>query len=126
MNIKLLKQKDFFLLIMGETVSLIGTIMQNFALSLYVLAITHSTVKFASVTAITIFPKLILGPFSGVIADRFNRKKIIVGTDLINGILMGIYALLFFINGHLSLLSIYILVISITITNIILNLQFKL
>lgn len=119
MNIKLLKQKDFFLLIMGETVSLIGTIMQNFALSLYVLAITHSTVKFASVTAITIFPKLILGPFSGVIADRFNRKKIIVGTDLINGILMGIYALLFFINGHLSLLSIYILVISITITNII-------
>ncbi|HBA05094.1 MAG TPA: MFS transporter, partial [Clostridium sp.] len=61
MNFKLLKQKNFLLLMLGKLVSLVGSEMQGFALSLYVLKITGSAAKFASVLAITLVPKIIIG-----------------------------------------------------------------
>ncbi|MGH4124734.1 MAG: MFS transporter [Clostridium sp.] len=109
MKFKILKQKSFSLLMIGKLVSLIGSEMQGFALSLYVLKITGSAAKFASVLAITIIPKLILGPIAGVLVDWFDRKKIIVYLDMLTGILIGIYAMLFMINGSLSMGSIYVL-----------------
>lgn len=111
MNVNLLKKKDFLLLMLGKLVSLIGSEMQSFALSLYVLAITGSATKFASVVAVTVIPKVILGPIAGVFADWFDRKKIVVGLDFFNGIIIGIYAIMFFINNGLSMLSIYVLTI---------------
>ncbi|MGH4124769.1 MAG: hypothetical protein ACREV6_17745 [Clostridium sp.] len=48
MNIKLLKQKNFVLLVLGGFVSVIGSEMQTFILSLYVLDVTGSGTKFAS------------------------------------------------------------------------------
>ncbi|KYH35576.1 enterobactin exporter EntS [Clostridium tepidiprofundi DSM 19306] len=121
MNIKLLKQKDFSLLIMGKLVSLVGTNMQNFALSLYVLKITGSATKFASVLAVTLIPELILGPVAGVFADWFDRKKIIVYLDMLSGIIVGIFAVIFKINGGLSLGYIYILVILLSMASLLLQ-----
>lgn len=48
MNMKLIKQRDFFLLILGKLVSLLGSNMQQFALSLYVLSLTGSATIFAT------------------------------------------------------------------------------
>lgn len=111
MNLKLLKKKDFLLLMLGKLVSLLGTQMQNFALSLYVLKITGSATKFASVLAVTLIPNIILGPIAGVLVDWFDRKRIIVLLDVIRGMIIAIYAVLFKINGSLTLGSIYTLVI---------------
>lgn len=111
MNFKLLKQKDFLLLMLGKLVSLIGSEMQGFALSLYVLKITGSATKFASVLSITLIPKLILGPIAGVIIDWIDRKKVIVYLDMLSGIIIGIYAVLYIVNGELSLGSIYVLAV---------------
>lgn len=119
MNFKPLKQKDFALLMFGKLVSLIGTQMQNFALSLYVLKITGSATKFASVLAVTILPSIILGPIAGVLADWFDRKKIIVYLDMIRGIIIGIYAVIFVIKGELTLGSIYGLVIIMSISSLL-------
>jgi len=96
---------------LGKLVSLVGSEMQGFALSLYVLKITGSAAKFASVLAITLVPKIIIGPLAGVLVDWFDRKKIIVGLDMLSGLLIGIYAIIFMINGKLSLGSIYVLVV---------------
>lgn len=106
LKIGLLKDKDFSLLLLGKLVSLVGSIMQDFALSLYVLKITGSGKIFASVLAVGLIPKLFLGPFFGVLVDRFDRKKIIVGLDMLSGLIIGI---LFFIsqNSGLGLLHIY-------------------
>jgi MFS family permease len=119
MNTKLLKQKDFLLLIQGTLVSNIGTLMQEFALALYVLKITGSGAKFASVLAITLIPQLILGPFMGVFADRFDRKKIIVILDLMSGIAVGITAIIFKLNGALTLPYIYGLVILLSLISLL-------
>lgn len=116
MKLDFFKQKDFSLLMFGKLVSLIGTQMQNFALSLYVLKVTGSATKFASVLAITLLPKLFLGPIAGVFVDWFDRKKIIVYLDMITGIIIGAFALIYKINGGLSLLHIYTL--SITLSTI--------
>lgn len=119
MNVNLLKKKDFSLLMLASLVSRIGTYFQDFALSLYVLKITGSGTKFASVLAITLIPQLILGPFMGVIADRFDRKKIIVILDFISGIVVGISAIVYKLNGGLSLPYIYALVITLSIISLL-------
>jgi len=89
MDFKLLKNKNLSLLLFGQFVSHFGSGMQNFAFSLYVLRLTGSGTQFASVLAIGMIPKLILGPVCGVFADWFDRKKIIVYLDLLSGLLIG-------------------------------------
>jgi len=111
MNTKVLKNKNFLLLMLGKAVSMLGSNMQQFALSLYVLAVTGSATIFASMMSISILPRLILSPVAGVFGDWFDRKKSIVALDFISGLLICAYALYYSISGELSLVSIYVLVI---------------
>ncbi len=115
---EILKNKNFRRLIIGQATSQFGSNMQQFALSLYVLAITGSATIFASIIAISIVPRLVLSPIAGVFGDWFDRKKSIVRLDLLNGVLIGAYAVYYFINGSLSLPSIYLLVVLLEITEI--------
>lgn len=118
MNLKLMKQKDFSLLILGKLVSLVGSNMQQFALSLYVLALTGSATIFASILSISILPRLILSPVAGVFGDWFDRKKTIVLLDFLNSIIIGVFAVIYIINGSISIPMIYVLVILLEITEI--------
>lgn len=115
---KLIKQKDFTLCILGKLVSLLGSNMQQFALSLYVLDLTGSATIFASILSIIIIPRLIFSPFAGVFGDWFDRKKSIVLLDMLNALIIGIYVLIFINRGSLSVTLIYILVILLEITEI--------
>lgn len=109
MNLSIFRKKNFLFLITGKFVSLIGSEMQNFALSLYVLKITGSATKFASVLAITLVPQIIFGNIAGVIADWFDRKKLLMMLDLLSAAIVAIYAIIFKMNGVLTLTQIYIL-----------------
>ncbi|MDR7855144.1 MFS transporter [Tissierella sp.] len=118
MNFKLIKRKDFSLLILGKLVSLLGSNMQQFALSLYVLSLTGSATIFASILSISILPRLILSPIAGVFGDWFDRKRSIVVLDFLNSIIIGSFAVIYIINGNISIPMIYILVILLEITEI--------
>lgn len=118
MNIKLIKQKNFFLLMTGKLASLLGSNMQQFALSLYVLALTGSAAIFASILSVSIIPRLLLSPVAGVFGDWFDRKKTIILLDFINSVIIFIYSLIFIFKGSLSLTMVYILVILLEITEI--------
>jgi len=120
-NFKALLKRNPLLLLMGQLVSMIGSILQQFALSLYVLDVTGSGIKFASVLAIAIIPQLIIGPFGGVIADKVSRKWLIVILDVISGVVTLIFAYIYTINGELSLISIYIMVLLLSIVQSIFN-----
>lgn len=119
MKFNLLKDKNFLLLMFGKITSLIGSNMQSFALSLFVLSTTESATKFASILAIALIPQLILGPFAGVIVDWFYRKNILIILDLISGIVVTIFAVSYFITGEISLTNIYILVIILSVISTI-------
>lgn len=119
MKFNLLKEKNFSLLMFGKITSLIGSNMQSFALSLFVLSTTGSATKFASILAIALIPQLLLGPFAGVIVDWFYRKNILIVLDLISGIVVTIFAVSYFITGEISLTNIYILVIILSLISTI-------
>lgn len=107
MNFRLLKNRNFFLLMQGSFVSLLGSMMQTFALSLYVLNNYESPLLFASNLILSVLPRIIIGPFAGVFVDWFDRKKIIVRLDLLSGVVVALMAGLYFTLGVLPLWSIY-------------------
>lgn len=82
--------KNFFLLWQGQLVSVLGDVLYSIALSFWILDITGSTALMGLLSAMTMAPRIILGPFAGVFVDRWDRKKIIVITDLIRGIFVTI------------------------------------
>ncbi|WP_291649247.1 MFS transporter [Clostridium sp.] len=121
MKINLLKDKNFSLLMFGKITSSIGSYMQSFALSLFVLSTTGSASKFASILAVSLIPQLILAPFAGVIVDWFDRKKILIVLDLASGAVVTIFAIIYFVSGEMPLIYIYILVITLSLISTIDN-----
>jgi hypothetical protein len=114
---KLLRQKNFILIMIARLISTLGTTMQSFVLALYVLNITGSATKFASILFIAYLPAIFLSPIAGVFVDKMDKKKILVTLDLISWVIVGLYSALFIINGELSLSMIYILVLVLAIIN---------
>jgi MFS family permease len=79
------ERRNFWLLVFGRLVSLIGSGIQQVAIPLYILDLTGSGTMMGTFVLVTNLPRLIFGPFAGVIGDRFNRKKIMVYMDLARG-----------------------------------------
>lgn len=121
MKENLFRNRDFRLLMLGKLVSLIGTKLQSFALSLYVFAKTGSATKFATMLAITIIPDVLFGPFVGVWVDRFDRKKAIVCFDLLSGVLTALCAFLYYLNGGLDIVFIYVMIIIFSAISMVFN-----
>lgn len=95
--------RNFWLFAVGRFISQLGWAVQEVALPLYVLDQTHSGGMMTLFVLADIIPSLIIMPFAGVIGDRYNRKKLMVGFDLARGVLLfaviafnflGIYQLL--------------------------------
>ncbi|GKX68285.1 MFS transporter [Inconstantimicrobium mannanitabidum] len=78
---------NIILLLTSKTISLLGTNIYNFALSLYILKVTGSGGSFAINVLIAMLPRIILGPFAGIIADRIDRKKLTITFDALSGII---------------------------------------
>jgi MFS family permease len=72
---------NFVLVVIGQVISLLGSAMLRFALNLYVLDITGRADIFAIVIAISTIPAIIFSPIGGAIADRFNRRNLMVIFD---------------------------------------------
>ncbi|KXY71290.1 MFS transporter [Bacillus sp. FSL W7-1294] len=78
----------------AKTVSLFGSSIYSFALGLYVLQITGSALNFAITLILGTIPMIVMNPFAGVIADKVDKKKLVVCMDLLSGsILIAVYIL---------------------------------
>jgi MFS family permease len=64
--------------IAGQAVSLIGTWMQMTAQSWLVLTLSHSSTMLGVIVALQTLPVLVLGPYGGVIADRVQKRRLMV------------------------------------------------
>lgn len=78
--------KNFFLLWQGQLVSCLGDAFYSMALGFWVLDKTGSSAIMGMLMAAVSIPRIIIGPFAGVIVDRFDRKKLILLGDFIRGI----------------------------------------
>jgi len=62
----------------GQAVSLVGTWMQSVAQSWLVYVLTHSATDLGLAVALQTLPVLVLGPYGGVIADRVDKRRLMV------------------------------------------------
>jgi len=83
-------RKYFF----GQTTSLIGTWMQMTAQSWLVFTLTHSATDIGLVVALQTLPVLLLGPYGGVIADRVDKRKLMVILQSAMGVQAAVLAVL--------------------------------
>jgi MFS family permease len=79
--------RNYRLYYIGQIISTSGTFMQSVAQAWLVLEITHSGTALGIAIALQYLPILILGPYGGVIADRFSKRKILYFTQSISGVL---------------------------------------
>jgi MFS family permease len=79
--------KNFTMLVLGQIVTLFGSSLLRFVLSLYVLDITGRADIFSALYALSGIP-LLLTPIGGAIADRVNRRTMMAAIDFMNGIIV--------------------------------------
>ena len=81
MVFRALRYRNFRVFFFGQSISLIGTWMQYVAMSWLVYRMTGSAFMLGVVGFASQFPTFILSPFTGVLADRHNRHKILLFTQ---------------------------------------------
>ena len=77
--------KNFTLLVLGQVSSLFGNYILRLALSMYVLELTGSAAVFAGLLSAATIPTILLSPFGGILADRADRRNIMVALDAMTG-----------------------------------------
>ncbi|EJR55796.1 hypothetical protein IIM_00888 [Bacillus cereus VD107] len=99
--------RNIILMMIGKMTSLLGAGIYTFAMGLYVLKTTGSGMGFATTLICGSIPRMVCGPIAGAVADRVNRRWLIIGTDLLSSLTMLIMFILAATFGP-SLLFIYI------------------
>lgn len=105
--------RNFTFLVLGQVSSLMGNGILKLALSLYVLDITGSAAIFAGLLSIATIPTILFSPLGGVLADRANRRNVMVGLDLISGITVFSTFLLFNENYGILLIGVLLMIQSV-------------
>jgi len=100
--------KNYRLFFAGQSISLIGTWMQQVALSWYVYRLTGSSLLLGTIAFLSQIPSIAVSPFAGVIADRINRRHLLYATQLASMVQALILAVLV-ISGHGSVEAFLIL-----------------
>jgi MFS family permease len=100
----------------GQAVSLIGTWMQTVAQSWLVLQLTHSGTALGLVVALQTLPVLLLGPYGGVVADRVDKRKLMIILQAAMGVLALVLGLLT-VSGVVTLWEVYTLAFLLGLNN---------
>ena len=93
-NTKLFR-RVFRMVVIGQIISLFGNNVLRYALPLYLLNKTHSPALYGTVMALSFLPMLLLSPVGGIIADRVNKRNVMVCLDFCTAALMLLYTLSF-------------------------------
>lgn len=73
--------RNYRLYFLGQIVSMSGTWMQSVAQAWLVLELTGSGIALGTVTALQFLPTLVLGPWGGLIADRVDKRRLLIWTQ---------------------------------------------
>ncbi len=89
-----LTYRNYRLFFTGQGISLIGTWMQQVAISWLVYRLTDSALMLGTIGFASQIPSFLLGPFAGVVSDRFNRHKLLIFTQCLSLVQAGTLAFL--------------------------------
>lgn len=74
-------RRNISLFLAGKITAVLGSSIYGFAIGLYVLAETGSSLNFAITLLLSVLPRIVLAPLAGTLSDRWERKKIIIISD---------------------------------------------
>src|ERR1700710_2939026 len=100
----------------GQAISLIGTWMQTVAQSWLVLQLTGSGTALGLVIALQTLPVLLLGPYGGVVADRVDKRRLMIALQSMMGVLALVLGLLT-VTGLVRLWEVYALAFLLGLNN---------
>ena len=93
MNQKLFS-RNFTLVVVGQIISLFGNAALRFAMPLYLLNQTGSSALYGTVMACAFIPSILLSPVGGIVADRVNKRNVMVILDFFTAALILTFCLL--------------------------------
>lgn len=105
--------RNFTLLILGQASSLLGNGALRFAVSMYVLDVTGSAGTFSLIVALSMLPMIVLSPLGGVLADRADRRRIMVALDALSGLTVLLGALTLALGGGVAAVSVLLMALSV-------------
>lgn len=88
-------RRSFFTIVIGQTISLIGSSAVQFALIWWMASETSSPIILAFSGLMAFLPQMLLGPFAGVWVDRLKRKTVVISADLFMGLVAVLFAAAF-------------------------------
>jgi MFS family permease len=100
----------------GQAISLIGTWMQMTAQAWLVLTLTHSSTALGVIIALQTIPVLLLAPYGGVVADRVDKRKLMIILQTVMGVQALILGLLT-VTGSVQVWQIGILAVLLGVNN---------
>lgn len=106
----------FFKVWLGQLISSLGSGITGFALSVWVFQTTGSTSLFALAALAATLPDLVLAPIAGVVADRYDRRLIILLCE-IGGLVCALLASWLLFAGHSNVWLICLLVAGTSVFN---------
>lgn len=109
--------RNYRLYYIGQIISTSGTFMQSVAQAWLVLKLTNSGTALGIASALQYVPILFLGPYGGLVADRFSKRKILYFTQSISGILALILGVLVATN-LVKVWMVYILAFCLGMVNV--------
>lgn len=107
------EKQNMWLLIAGLGVSRIGTLAFSFAVGLYILNITGSSMSFAISMVLSAVPRVIISPISGNASDRYSKKAITVMGDILSGIIV----LMLLFQSEITVTSLYMAIGALSVVN---------
>ena len=102
------RHRNYRLFFTGQLVSVIGTWMQNIALAWLVIELTSSPVAVGILAFCRFVPFTVFGLFAGVVADRVENRKLVIGTQLVSMLLSAVLTVVV-LTGSATLWLVYVL-----------------
>ena len=103
--------RDFTLVVIGQVISLFGNAAIRFALPLYLLNQTGSSALYGTVMACAFIPSVLLSPVGGMIADRVNKRNVMVVLDFFTAGVILVFSLLMDRTNIVLLITIVLMIL---------------
>jgi MFS family permease len=107
-TLRALQYRNFRLFFSGQLISLIGTWMQNVAQAWLVYRLTGSAVLLGAIGFAGQIPVFVLSPVGGIVADRFSRRRIVIGTQT-SAMLLAFALAALTLSGHVRIWHVFVL-----------------
>src|SRR5436305_559496 len=104
----ILRQRALRFVFIANVVSMLGSGMNSSAVAWFILKSTHSEIALGTLTILQTIPAMLILPFTGVIIDREDRRRLVMMLDAVRGIIILFVAVLAF-RGKAQLWQLYLM-----------------